>query len=468
MKLTSGRSHGRLAVALVVMALSLGLTCGAADAAVRAHARPASKALLLRTLGAHPDAVAHDQARPLVGLGLAGAGSVTGVVEDYDGNVIAGATVSLYHFDAVADGYVFDASAETGADGSFTITGAPATSEGVLDVTSIGAYEDSFGVTDLTFSDPGTTDVGTLRPGGLSVEAVEGGPWAGSALPTIETNNLDDSYADRTFDTESSWPTTFRADAMPGSVYDAICYFYYDEAAEWIAASGNEYAVSAGATTGSSVVLRESQALRSAQLLTGYSPSGKPGSKVKILIGNWPAGSTATFSGRSDKPGAAPRKSFGSMHPAGTGWYLKTVTVPTTATPGYAYWISIYRTDLSGSWLSLSEYFQVCTLKASAATIHRGGRVKLSGVIPTKGHWGTTAGKRKVVYVYASTKAKPQPTTWKPNSSWHLVAKVTANGLGKYASAYLRPAGTRWYVVRYPSDNWYWGGYTSVIKVTVR
>ena len=36
--------------------------------------------------------------------------------------------------------------------------------------------------------------------------------------------------------------------------------------------------------------------------------------------------------------------------------------------------------------LSLSTWFQVCTLKPSRATVRRGTAIALSGVVPIKGH----------------------------------------------------------------------------------
>ena len=145
-----------------------------------------------------------------------------------------------------------------------------------------------------------------------------------------------------------------------------------------------------------------------------------------------------------------------------------TVTIPSTATPGYDYDIHVVRTD-SDSALDIETYYQVASLKASAKSIRHGGSVRLTGVVPTQGHEGGTAGKTKPIVVYQRTKSAGQPTVWNAASKgWHKVATLKASGLGKYTSHLLHPSRTTWYVVRYPGDNWYFAGYTSVIKVTVK
>ena len=144
------------------------------------------------------------------------------------------------------------------------------------------------------------------------------------------------------------------------------------------------------------------------------------------------------------------------------------VTIPSTATPGYDYDIHVSRTD-DGSMLGITTSFQVASLKASPTSIRHGGAVRLSGIIPTQGHMGSTAGKSKSVILYQRTSAAGPPAAWNAAAKgWHKVATLKANGLGKYASRLLRPKRTTWYVVRYPNDAWYWGAYTSVIRVAVK
>jgi hypothetical protein len=144
------------------------------------------------------------------------------------------------------------------------------------------------------------------------------------------------------------------------------------------------------------------------------------------------------------------------------------VTIPSTATPGYDYDLHVYRAD-GASGLDLTTYFQVASLKASPTSARRGRSVRLSGIVPTQGHMGTTLGKAKYVTLYQRTKAAGPPTAWNAAAKgWHKVGTLRANGLGKYQSHLLHPLRTTWYVVRYPGDTWYYAGYTSVIKVAVR
>ena len=114
-------------------------------------------------------------------------------------------------------------------------------------------------------------------------------------------------------------------------------------------------------------------------------------------------------------------------------------------------------------------YFQVASLKASR-DVHQAWRFRAPDRRRAHtGAQGGTAGKTKPIVVYQRTKSAGQPTVWNAASKgWHKVATLKASGLGKYTSHLLHPSRTTWYVVRYPGDNWYYAGYTSVIKVTVK
>jgi hypothetical protein len=144
------------------------------------------------------------------------------------------------------------------------------------------------------------------------------------------------------------------------------------------------------------------------------------------------------------------------------------VTIPSTATPGYDYEIHVSRTD-DGSMLDITTSFQVASLKASPTSIRHGGAVRLSGIIPTQGHMGSTAGKSKSVILSQRTRAAGPPAAWNAAAKGsHEVGTLKANGLGKYASRLLHPKHTTWYVVYYPRDSRYWAAFTSVLKVTVK
>lgn len=448
-----------VAVAAIAMLVAPGLALGRPAAPV-SHVRSLSPGrLAARSMLAAPSFALS----PSVPLALSGGGTVTGVAETYDGTALANVEVDLYAY--VSPNWEPDGSAVTAGDGSFTVNDVAAAAQGAAVVAPDDAFGDSYAVSSLSFADPGPTDVGALQPGGISVQAASDGPWAGSTLPWIDTYNLDQGWAGTTFDTSASWPSGFRADAAPGKVSNVVFYFYSNEAAEWIAPSGDELSVSSGATNGTTLSFDESQALRT-WIQSPWIPSGKAGAKVTLAINNWPAGYTATIQGHSDGP-VATWKTLGSLTSSGTTTFFKTVTVPTSATPGYDYVLVPSRTD-SSSALSLYEYYQVCSFKAAKSVIAKGSLVKLSGIIPTAKATGAKPGPRKTIWIYAATKAKPQPTTWTPAKKyWELVAKTTANGLGKFARS-LRLQRTTWLVARYPADNWFFGGFTSVIKVKAR
>jgi len=100
--------------------------------------------------------------------------------------------------------------------------------------------------------------------------------------------------------------------------------------------------------------------------------------------------------------------------------------------------------------------------------VRPGTSVRLTGIVPTQGHVGSKAGKTKELYVFARTTPAGQPGAGNPTKKgWKLVGTCKANGLGKYTTSRLRPTRSTWYVVYYPGDDWYWGAFTSVVKVTV-
>jgi photosystem II stability/assembly factor-like uncharacterized protein len=191
--------------------------------------------------------------------------------------------------------------------------------------------------------------------------------------------------------------------------------------------------------------------------------SGGPGTKVKLTGQKFPSGWTLDLTGTSDYPATAPVTSYGSV--GADSAFPRTVAVPRTATPGYFYLIDARH---QGGLLDLTTAFEVATLKSTRTTIAKGRSVRLSGVVPVQGHLGTTPGKRKYVAVFQRTTAAGQPTVPDPTKKgWKFVKVLKTNGFGKYQTALLRPRKTTWYVVMFDSDDWYWGGYTSVIKVAV-
>jgi photosystem II stability/assembly factor-like uncharacterized protein len=199
---------------------------------------------------------------------------------------------------------------------------------------------------------------------------------------------------------------------------------------------------------------------------TPYYASGAPGTRVKLRFAGFPVGWVSDLTGYAAWPATAPTRSLGSLVSSGPTAHYKTVTVPRTAAPGYFYMIDA---DHQDGPLHLEVPFEVCTLKSSRSAIARGGSVRLSGVVPVEGHQGPTPGKYKYVAVFRRATAAAQPTVPDPRTrGWTLVKVVRTDRLGAYRTPLLRPKRSTWYVARFDGDGWYWGGYTSVLKVTVR
>ncbi|HOT24732.1 MAG TPA: hypothetical protein PLB30_05310 [Thermoleophilia bacterium] len=257
-------------------------------------------------------------------------------------------------------------------------------------------------------------------------------------------------------------------EVVEGSTYVPPASYSYGATYFW-ANQGLEYPVDVTVTAGHVASQTLSVDQKDAQHMgintsSSYWKSGKPGTKVTIGHWQFPAGWTLDYYGWAD----APTQAYTEYKDATTtgGSFAISVTIPKSAPVGYDYNLGFDRKD---GVLSLYDSFQVCTLKATKAAVRKGGAVKLSGVIPTEGHWGKTTGKSKLVTVYARTKAaSAAPTAWDPaKQGWTKVGQAKANGLGAYTTGNLRPKRTTWYVVRYPGDAWYWGAYTSVLRVRV-
>jgi hypothetical protein len=122
--------------------------------------------------------------------------------------------------------------------------------------------------------------------------------------------------------------------------------------------------------------------------------------------------------------------------------------------------ITAWRSDDLDSWASLWDYFQVCTFKASAGSIRAGHSVRLSGKVPGAG---------KVTLFATTHKVAGQPKSLAAKGWTKLGTYKTKTGDfdgASFASGYLHPKRTTYYVVRY--DGYAFEAFTSVVKVTVR
>jgi hypothetical protein len=443
-----------LAAAVLWPAASFALAHGAAAPPRAAHVRLALSAKS-RTAVAPAFAPRRASDRSMAVRAATGPCIVTGHAFDFAGNPLAGVEVDLWYSDT--GGFWVD----TDANGMFTFASVPEATSGELVV-----WPDSSGNTVLysindTFTAAGPNDF-TLRPGmtGAEVAKTSDKNWNGFASFRLDT-----------WGSAGGGSTVINSDSGFGFVmapdYDyAVAYPWDNQGIEWNAASA--LPVTPGMSDGLTMVFDQANG-RSAYVGAPYWVSGKPGIKATVVLKNWPAGYHADLYGISESPSGKVNALRKPLTLSGSHQLRNvSVTIPSTATPGYDYDIHVSRID-DGSMLDITTSFQVASLKASPTSIRHGGTVRLSGIVPTQGHMGSKAGKPKSVILYQRTKAAGPPTAWNAAAKgWHKVATLKANGLGKYASRLLRPKRTTWYVVRYPNDAWYWGAYTSVIRVAVK
>ena len=96
----------------------------------------------------------------------------------------------------------------------------------------------------------------------------------------------------------------------------------------------------------------------------------------------------------------------------------------------------------------------MCTFKSSKTSVSRGTAVRLSGVVPTEGHWGSTAGKRKYVTIYTAKYGKAVPTWWNPvGHGWYKLITVRTDGYGRFHTPLMKPYGSNTVIARYNGDN---------------
>lgn len=313
-----------------------------------------------------------------------------------------------------------------------------------------------------TWTDPGPTGF-DWRPGVVSTTVARGGVWTGWDYARTYLYGYDAlSNVTGGSDIVGTNDVVYGDAYAPAGTYAiGATYFWMDQGYEFPTSA----TITAGAVSATSVSVDQANAQR-IYVTTPYWGSGKPGTVAAVKGWNYPAGWNLDYYGYADSPSGTPYKEYTDVVTTGADPFTKSVTIPSTAPAGYWYIVGAY--NASGV-LDLETPFQVCTLKSSKTAVRRGGAIKLSGVVPTQGHWGSTPGKTKYVTIYKRTKSvSSAPKVWNATAKgWTKVATVKASGLGKYASAYLKPSRTTWYVVRYPGDDWYWGAYTSVLKVRV-
>jgi hypothetical protein len=244
------------------------------------------------------------------------------------------------------------------------------------------------------------------------------------------------------------------AGVLPSSFDDVVAYYVHSPiwncTAQTESLGASTVNVSAGATATDTVNLDWAQAQGAKLAGPTCQHSGKPGTKVKMVLKGWPTGQQSQFVSY-----------FGNKYyvnspitSSGVGSHAVSLQIRPIA-PVDTYEIDTYRVDAAESMVDLWDYFQVCTFKASASAIHHGAGVRLSGKVP--------AGPGKVT-IYWRHKASGQPGTlaakgWVKGGSYRIKSQ-------KFVSGLLQPTRTTWYVAKYKGFDF--SAFTSVIKVTVR
>jgi len=386
----------------------------------------------------------------------AGAATVSGTLYDSYHSPSGSARVEWWAEES--DGW-YTGHVTTAANGSFSMTTMP-TSNG-----EIWAYPNDASV----FSRGGDTWVDggsygrTLYPGRVNAGATLGGPWYEDFEYLTVRLWGDSRFSRGEVPTDGSSTPAELIDVLDGTYTAGSAKFFYDEGVEFAGPIG----VTSGSQSGATIWADEAGAQR-VEMTSPFWDSGKPGATVKILRGNFPAGWVNNVTGYTDDPDDSGSAEYGDKTSSGAAEQSFSVKIPAKAKPGYSYWIGLDHVNGIGT-LSLETPYQVCTMKASKTAVKKGARIRVTGVIPTQGHWGKETGLKKPVTLFAHKGTVKAPTVWEPKSQgWVKVGSVKTNGFGAYKTPYFKPRKSMTLVVRYPGDDWYFDAYTSTQKITVR
>lgn len=413
-------------------------------------------------------------------LARALSGTISGTLLTFAGAADSGATVDWYV------GSSGSGSATTDASGQFSFADVPAAAgDGEIQIRPADGNR-YFDIWNLTWD--GGKDFGTLQPGGLEVSVTETTDDYWTGWSTMDVDLYDEDEAGPTTlsvtaitanpsPSPSGTPTvtTGMAEALTtDGDLDAGAVYYWLNQGQEIPVDGTAITPGVEASPSAGLITADQSDAQGFWFDDDWT-SGKPGSRIRLAFENFTKDWQNAITGQSEWPSNAAVTSFGTWTPADeapTDEQYKRITIPSTAAVGYRYWVRVQHTD---GPLLLRNWYQTCSLNSTRTAIRRGARVKLSGVVPVSGHWGATAGTPKRVSIYKTT-SRVTASKGQPGKSggayrvsgWTRVARVTANGLGRYTGAYMRPGRTTWYAVWYPADDYYYGSWTSLRKVTVR
>ncbi|NLE22114.1 MAG: hypothetical protein GX624_04960 [Actinobacteria bacterium] len=386
-----------------------------------------------------------------------GAATISGTLRDFWNVPVAGRDIEWWGEDD--DGRWYWNGTVTGAAGSYSMTAMPTTNG---EVYAYPSDDSVLGFQAQEWADGGTRQL-DFSPGRILVRADLGGDWA-DAFQYLQVRVWGtDRYSYGEVPADGTLHPEAVVNANSGTYYWGSAKFFADEGVEF----ESTITVPAFAQAGGSVQVDQA----SAQRIWSTSPrwaSCKPGTSVRIVRTNFPAGWVNQVTGYTDDPKGSGSKVFGNRMSSGAAQQALTVKIPATAKPGYTYWIGFQHVNGIGT-LYLETPIQLCTMKPSRTKIKKGAKIRVTGVVPTEGHWGSKAGKRKRVTLWWHKGTAKVPTKWDPRKQgWIGVTSVKCNGLGAYKTPYFKPPRTGTFVLQYSGDNWYWGAFSSTKKVTVR
>lgn len=356
-------------------------------------------------------------------------------------------------------------STTTDADGAYGLGGvAPAAGNGVVRATDRydldWPYPYTLSYVDRSWADGGVSTF-DFRPGLAAFGFRTGGPFEneeqGSAWWTMrgaDAGGAVESYKPYAGSLED---VEVRLQALPGTYTRVCANWYTNEGME----KTTDFAVASATLTSTGLTFNQTNAQRLWEV-SNYSPSGDPGTVVKLRLQNFPAGEVTDFYGYQYEPVLTPFRSFGAFTARDLANQYRNVTIPARATPGQDYVIWGHH---RGGLLDLEVFFQVTRLKGPSAAR---GSYRLTGQVPVQGYDGApgAAGRAKDVYLYRRfTAATAQPKGDPVKYGWKFVRRYRTDTAGKFTTATMNPGRTTWYIVYYRADKENWDGFTSVRRV---
>jgi hypothetical protein len=452
----------KLVVAAAGACAAILLAAGSAAASppqLPAHGHDASHARVSARAAARAFGAGRVAFAPL-GARLAGSTTISGTVLDSYGAGVANADVEWDILDSsgnATDSGFADGPTDTSGNWS-TSTAVPAPS-GIGQLWAYLENGDIMARLGLTWSE------GTALPqsaGRLYVSADRGGPWADFSQLSVHVFGDAISRGHVDAPDRSSSPVDGEFEAQAGAYTAGAVNFFIDEGLEFSSAM----TVTAFASSGTAATVDETDAQR-ITVAKPYWASGKPGSQITVIRGNFTPGWQNAVAGFTANPLDYHYADYGVRTSQSTATEPMSLKVPTWATPGYWYYVDASHVNGLGT-LYLKTPFQVCTMKPSKSSVRKGAKIRVTGVVPVEGHWGSQQGTPTTVTLYAHKGVAGVPTVWNPGKGWIKVGSVRTNKMGAYTTPSIKPLKTLTLVVRYPGDDWYWRAFTSTAKVTVK